>query len=1045
MMKQVNIRIPFRMLALLLGLFLSVGAFAQIDVKGHVKDAQGEPIIGATVRVAGTQIATITDFDGNFTLKAKQGADITVTYIGYQTATAKAAANMTITLTDDATTLENVVVIGYGVARKTDLTGSVTAIKPDDKNHGLQVSAQDMLQGKIAGVNVSSASGAPGDGAKILIRGGSSLNATNNPLIVIDGMAMDNNGTKGMNNPLSMINPNDIESFSVLKDASATAIYGSRGSNGVIVITTKRGRRNQTPKISYNGTFSVSTLSKKLDVMDAAEYTEFMRDYYGENSPAYNGLGWKKYNEDGTPDYRFGTYDTDWQDEIYRDAFSHDHNLSVMGGVGNKSWAMPYRVSAGYTNQQGILKGSDYSRFTAGFTLNPSLLNDHLNMNINAKYQYSKTHEGGRGAIGEATRMDPTRPIYSSDPIHNNWHTPNWWNTGLGYWQWVDPANYNDPTFPYQRNGGPANPVELVDNAGAHKSAHILLGSFEADYKIHGFEDLRLHLSLNGEYAYGEEPTYSNRYSSYGFYYGGDGDNSEKKYNLTATAWAQYFKDFNKNHHLDVMAGYEYSHMKYWGNSWYKEYYPETNLGIDQNGPFAGTIHSESENIWKGQTYLISWIGRLNYSFMDRYLFTFTARADGSSRFYDGHQWGFFPAAAIAWRIDQEKFIKKIDAISELKLRLGWGKTGQQDTGMEYYTPIYKKSVGNDRLYPVGTGPDGNRYDGVLYQPLVYNNELTWETTTTYNVGLDFGMFDQRLTLNVDAYYRKTTDLLCRPTIEAGRNFDNSQWQNAGSLENTGVEIALSGKPIRTKDWTMEIGANAAYNKNKITELYGNSDQIPAGLTVGMQKPLTYHKVGMPANSFWVFQQVFDEAGRPIQGIFVDRDGNGEIDDRDRYFYKNITAPWTGGFYFKLAYKNWDIGTNFRFSIGNYVHNAIEQGKANSDILYNASKGGYYENSTRDIVNLRWMAYDYNNSSLSDYFIQNASFMKCDNITLGYNFENLLKFGSYEGISGRIYASCSNVFTITKYKGLDPEQNNGLESDLYPRSRTYMVGINLNF
>ena len=1041
MMKQVNIRIPFRMLALLLGLFLSVGAFAQIDVKGHVKDAQGEPIIGATVRVAGTQVATITDFDGNFTLKAKQGADITVTYIGYQTATAKAAADMTITLADDATTLENVVVIGYGVARKTDLTGSVTAIKPDDKNHGLQVSAQDMLQGKIAGVNVNSASGAPGDGAQIRIRGGSSLNATNNPLIVIDGMAMDNNATKGMNNPLSMINPNDIESFSVLKDASATAIYGSRGSNGVIVITTKRGRRNQAPKISYNGTFSVSTLSKKLDVMNADEYTDFIRSYYGENSDAYLGLGWKKYKEDGTPDFRFGTYDTDWQDEIYRSAFSHDHNVSVTGGIGNQKWAMPYRVSVGYTNQQGILKGSDYSRFTAGFTLNPSLLNDHLNLNINAKYQYSKTHEGGRGAIGAATSMDPTRPIYSTAEEHSNWHTANWWNTGLSYWQWVEEAkSLNDPTFPYQRNGGPSNPVELIENAGAQKSVNILLGNFEADYKIHGFEDLRLHLSLNGEYAKGSEPPYNNRYSSYGFYYLNEGENSEKKYNVTLTAWAQYFKDFNKNHHFDIMAGYEYSHMKYWGGSWYKTYYPETNQGSNQDGPYAGTLLTSSDTPWKGQTYLISWIGRLNYSFKDRYLFTFTARADGSSRFDSGHQWGFFPAAALAWRIDQEKFLKKVEAISELKLRLGWGKTGQQDTGKEYYTPIYKKTMGNDRLYPIG--PDN---DGTLYQPLDYNKDLTWETTTTYNVGLDFGMFDQRLTLNVDAYYRKTTDLLCQPTIEAGRNFNNTMWLNAGSLENKGIEIALSGKPIRTKDWTMEIGANAAYNKNKITELYGNSDQIQAGMTVGMQKPITYHKVGLPANSFWVYQQVYDEAGRPIQGVFVDRDGNGKIDENDRYFYKNITAPWTGGFYFKLAYKNWDLGTNFRFSLGNYVYNNIEQGKVNSDMLYNSSQGNYYSNSTLDIVNLKWMAYDYNDSSLSDHFVQNASFLKCDNITLGYNFENFLRFGAYNGISGRIYASCSNVFTVTKYKGLDPEQNSGQENDLYPRSRTYMLGINLNF
>ena len=1028
-MKQVNIRI--RMLVLMLGLFLSVGAFAQIDVKGHVKDAQGEPVIGATVRVVGTQTGTVTDFDGNFVLKAKPGADINVSFIGLQPATVKAAATLEITLQDDATTLNDVVVIGYGVARKTDLTGSVTAIKPDEKNHGLQVSAQDMIQGKIAGVNVNSASGAPGEGAQIRIRGGASLNASNDPLIVIDGMAMDANATKGMNNPLSLVNPNDIESFTVLKDASATAIYGSRGSNGVIVITTKRGRRNQAPKISYNGTFSISSVAKKLDVMDAGEYVNFMRERYGEGSDEYNGLGWREFNADGTPNYAAGTYETDWQKEIYRNAFSHDHNVTVTGGFGNKKWAMPYRVSVGYTNQQGVLKGSDYSRFTAGFTLNPSLLDDHLNMNINAKYTYSKTNPGGQGAIGAATSMDPTRPVSSSDPRYSNWG---------GYWQWAVGTTDYDPTFPYKKNDdAPGNPVEIVDHYTFYKKANILLGNFEADYKIHGFEDIRLHMNLNGQYADGGEYTDNNRFSSYGFYYGGKGDNTEKKYNLTFTGYAQYFKDFNKNHHFDIMAGYEYSRMKYWGGSFYHEYYPSTYQGLDDFGnPKANTEHEvkgSGEKEWKGQTILVSWISRLNYTLMDRYLFTFTFRADGSSRFADGHRWGYFPAAAFAWRIKDEKFLKDIDIISDAKLRLSWGKTGQQNTGMEYYTPSYAVTTDNHYIYPIGPNTSG-----LLYQPKVYNNELTWETTTTWNVGIDFGMFNQRLTLTLDAYHRKTTDLLCKPTIPGGMNFDNEMMLNAGSLKNKGLEIAISGKPIQTKDWFVEVGANAAYNKNEITELYGGRDMINAGLKAGTDSQLTYHKVGETANSFWVYQQVYDANGRPIQGVYVDRNADGKIDENDRYFYKSIAAPWTGGFYFKVAYKNWDLGTNFRFSLGNYVYNDLIQGKMNSAVMCNPK--GYYENNTREITDLKWSSYNY---PLSDYFVQNASFLKCDNITLGYNFENLLKMGKYQGISGRVYASCTNVFTVTKYTGLDPEQTTGKESSVYPRCRTFLLGVNLNF
>lgn len=1030
MMKQTRNNSPLRLVTLLVGLFiLSVSAIAQsLTVKGHVKDAKGEPVIGATVRVAGSSAATVSDFDGNFTIKANAGQSLNISFVGFKPATAKAAASVVVTLEDDATVLDNVVVIGYGVAKKNDLTGSVTAIKPDDKNKGMIVNAQDMIQGKIAGVNVNSSSGAPGEGAQIRIRGGASLNASNDPLIVIDGMPMDNNNTKGMNNPLSLINPNDIATFTVLKDASATAIYGSRGSNGVIIITTKKGRKNQAPQVSYNGTVSFSTIAKKLDVMDAAQYVQHIKNYYGENSAAYNGLGWKKFNEDGTPDYAAGTYDTDWQDEIYRTGVSHDHNLSVTGGVGNAKWSMPYRVSVGYTSQDGILKGSDYNRVTGGFTVNPSLFDDHLTMNINGKFAHSKTHEGGRDAIGAATVMDPTRPVTSSDERFKNWG---------GYWEWTKAVSEYDPTFPYGRNDdAPKNPVELVEHYGNWKSSNIWLGNFEADYKIHGFEDLHLHMNLSGEYADGGEYTRNNPQSTYGFYYGGSGDNKEKKYNLTYTAYAQYLKDFNKDNHFDIMAGYEYSRMKYWGNQHYADYYPATYEKKDDNGnPKAGTVNSESQTNWKGQVILVSWLGRANYSFKDRYLLTFTARYDGSSRFADGHRWGFFPSAAFAWRINEEPFFRNIKSVSDFKLRLGWGQTGQQDTGKEYYTPVYKKNSLNTYTYPVGPDNPGN-----IYQPLVYNNDLTWETTTTYNVGIDYGMFNQRLTVNLDAYYRKTTDLLSTPTISAGQNFDNAMMLNAGTLENTGIEMAVNGKPVQTKDWYLELGVNAAYNKNKITELYGGRDVINAGMKVGTDQPITYHKVGLPANSFFVYQQVYDENGRPIQGAYVDRNADGVIDENDRYYYKSITAPWTGGFTLKVAYKNWDLGTNFRASFGNYVYNQLEAGNINTAVLYNTK--GFYQNSTENLVSKGWTSYNY---SLSDYFVQNASFLKCDNITLGYNFENLFKTGAYHGLSGRVYASCSNVFTITKYTGLDPEQVSGKEEGVYPRSRTFLVGLNLNF
>ena len=1029
-MKQLKIKLPLRTLALAGGLLLATSSFAQNNaIKGHVKDASGEPVMGATITVKGKAVG-ITDIDGNFSIDAAPGTELTFTFLGMSPQTVKASGNMTVTMSNDDKQLNEVVVIGYGVAKKNDLTGSVTALKPDEKNHGIITSAQDMIQGKIAGVNVNASTGAPGEGAQIRIRGGASLAASNDPLIVIDGMPMDNKGTMGVNNPLSLVNPNDIESFTVLKDASATAIYGSRGSNGVIIITTKKGRSGQKPQVSYNGTLSVSTIAKKLDVMNAKEYVDFIKSYYGEDSSAYKGLGWKEYNADGTPNYAAGTYDTDWQDEIYRAGVSHEHNVSLSGGISKQSWSMPYRISVGYTSQDGILKGSGYERVTAGVNLNPSLLNKHLNLNINGKYSYSKTNPGGQSAVGAAITMDPTRPVKSSDDRFKNWG---------GYWQWTKSVTEYDPTFPYDRSSeAPSNPVELVDHYNFYKSANILLGNVEADYKIHGFEDLHLHVNLAGEYTDGGEYDHKNPQSTYAFYYGGDWEKTQKKYNVLATAYAQYTKDFNKANHFDIMAGYEYSHMKYWGNEWSKSMYPSTFEGKNDKGEaLAGTVKSYDTKREKGQTYLVSWYGRANYSLLDRYLLTFTARYDGSSRFADGHRWGFFPSAAFAWRVKEESFLKNVNAISDLKLRLGWGKTGQQDTGKEYYTPVYSISTSMHHLYPIG-GSNNNK--GLLYRPLAYNNDLTWETTTTWNIGLDYGMFDQRLTVNLDAYLRKTTDLLSETTIPAGQNFDRRLWKNAGTLENKGIEVAVTGRPIQTKDWFVEVGVNAAYNKNKITELAGGRDMIEANMVVGKDSKITYHKVGQPANSFLVFQQVYDENGRPIMGCYVDRDGNGEIDENDRYFYKSIVAPWTGGFNFKVSYKNWDLGSNFRASFGNYIYNGYAQSKANTKVLCNPS--GYYENCTKELTTLGWTSYNY---PRSDYFVQNASFLKCDNITLGYNFNNVLKMGKYHGISGRIYASCSNVFTITKYKGLEPEQTSGKDDNVYPRCRTFLLGLNLNF
>ena len=1017
-MKQVNIKIPFRMLVLLLGLFLSVGAFAQIEVKGHVKDAQDEPIIGATVRVANTQVATVTDFDGNFVLKAKQGADITVSYIGYQTATVQAAPNLVIVLQDDAALLNEVVVIGYGVARKNDLTGSVTAIKPDEKNHGLITSAQDMMQGKIAGVNVTNGGGTPGGGATIRIRGGSSLNASDDPLIVIDGLAMDNQGIKGSANALSMVNPNDIESFTVLKDASATAIYGSRGSNGVIIITTKKGRQGQAPKVSYNGNVSYSVKKKTLDVLGADEYRSFIKNYYGADSEAAALLG---------------NANTDWQEEIFHAAVSTDHNVTLQGGLKH----MPYRLSVGYTDQNGIVKTSNFQRTTASVTLNPSLFDDHLKFNINGKFMYAHNrYANADAAIGDALRMDPTQPVYSSDAKYNNYH---------GFWQWTDSgASLNDPTYDTMWNRNTvANPMSRLMEKNDRANSYDYMGNVEVDYQIHGFEDLRLHANASGDWANGTQDTDYAKWGPSNFYYGNSGYSYEKKYNLTFSAYAQYYKDFLKTQHFDIMAGYEWSHTRYEGNSYYAGVYPMTTQQTITNDdgtktPAAGKPYNASTSIWKSENYLVSFFGRANYIAFDRYMVTATVRRDGSSRFKE--HWATFPSVALGWKINEEAILRNVKWISEIKLRLGWGKTGQQEGIGDYnYFATYNVNTTNvDGRYPI----KGVNDEGLLYRPDAYNQDLKWETTTTYNAGLDFSFFHNRLSGSVDYYYRETTDLINDASVSAGSNFRNQVRSNIGSLENRGIEASLTVRPVQTENVQWEVTANFTYNKNKITELTGESSLVmTGGISAGTGNQCQAHSVGYPKRSFYVFQQVYDQNGIPLEGVYVDRNGDGQINDSDRYFYKSPDAPYTAGLSSRIQVKNWDLGFGLRASFDNYVFWDKEASYSNVAKRFDSSFG-YLQNVIPGAVQRNWSTYDH---ALSDYFVHNASFLKCDNITLGYSFENLFKGGNYNGITGRIYASATNVFTITEYEGIDPEVYGGIDNNMYPRPLTVQVGLNLNF
>ena len=987
---------------LVIGLFLSVGAFAQqIAVKGIVKDTTGEPVIGANVLVKGTTNGTITDFDGNFQLSANKGDIIVISFIGFTSQEIPATTElMNVVLKDDSELLSEVVVIGYGVAKKNDLTGSVTAMKPDEMNKGLVTNAQDMMQGKIAGVNVTSASGTPGAGAQIRIRGGSSLNASNDPLIVIDGLAMDNSGVQGLSNPLSMVNPNDIETFTVLKDASATAIYGSRGSNGVIIITTKKGKSGSKPTVNYSGNVSVSTKKKTIEVMDGNEFRQFVTNMYGEGSAAVNTLG--KAN-------------TDWQSEIYRAAVSTDHNVTLSGGLKN----MPYRATIGYTNQQGILKTSKFERLTDSVNLSPSLLEDHLKINLNAKGMIAKTRYANTSAVNAAVWMDPTQDIYDSRDEYKNFG---------GYFQWTsNGAALNDPNWPLTYNTlATKNPVALLDQQDDNATSKTFIGNAEFDYKVHGFEVLRLHMNLGADYSTGKQTTIISPYSSTNHYYGWDGWTETDKYNLLFTAYAQYMKDFNEAHHFDIMGGYEWQHFHREGmsNGW--GFYQSTH----NEKPGQKTEHNANNNPWATENYLVSFFGRANYSLLDRYMLTATVRYDGSSRFKD--HWALFPSFAFGWRIKEEAFLKDVDALSDLKLRLGYGQTGQQEGIGDYnYFASYNVNTAVDSFYPL----IGN---GQLNRPNAYNNNLTWETTTTYNAGLDFGFWNGRLTGNIDWYYRETTDLLNTVSVAAGSNFRNQVMSNIGSLKNTGIEASLNWKAISNNDWLWDLGVNFTYNQNEITELVDGDYQLTGGISSGTGNMCQAHAVGHPAGSFYVYQQVYDKKGMPIEGAVVDRNGDGTITTADKYLYKSPSAPWTAGFTSKLMYKNWDFSFSLRASFDNYVFNDLEAGSSNISSSQVLAQSGYLSNRPKNVLGKAWQTYDW---VLSDYFVQNGSFLKCDNITLGYTFDQL--FGAK--IGGRVYATASNVFTITNYKGIDPEVAGGIDNSLYPRPFTALVGLSLNF
>jgi TonB-linked SusC/RagA family outer membrane protein len=984
---------------LILFTFFAFVAGAQNIVKGVITSKDGSALSGVSVIVKGTKTGTQTASDGSFTITVPSNSNtLIVSAVGYsrQEVLIGGQSSINISLETVASTLTDVVVIGYGTVKKKDVTGSIAQITSKDFQKGNIVSPDQLIAGKLPGVEVTSNSGAPGSGSTIRIRGGASLNASNDPLIVIDGVPLDNNSISGAANPLNLINPNDIESFSVLKDASAAAIYGSRASNGVIIITTKKGRVGK-PVVTFNTTFSVAKIEKKVSVLSPDEFRSFVQTHGSAESIKL-----------------LGKYNTDWQDQIYQTALSTDNNLSVSGGYKN----MPYRYSVGYLNQQGILKTDRLSRYSFGANVTPHFFDDHLKIDLNFKASVSETRFANQGAIGAAVNFDPTKPVYSGSKRFG------------GYFEYPDSTSVTG-----LKSLAPLNPVGLLFQRRDLSEVRRSIGNALIDYKVHFLPDLHVNMNLGYDVSAGVGTIFvpDSAASSYertpDKKHGGiDTKYRQTKANTLFEFYLNYAKDisFIKSH-IDVVAGYAYQNFL------------TTNYNFADYTADGAMVPLSTPDFPfdKPENTLISYYGRLNYSFNGKYFLTGTIRTDGSSRFNPSNRWGVFPSGSFAWKIKDEGFLANSKVVSDLKLRLGYGTTGQQD-GIGDYDYISYYSLSNKQAqYQLG-----NTFYQV-YKPSGYYFNRKWEETATYNAGLDFGFIDNRITGTVDYYYKLTTNLLNSIAQPAGSNISNKIVANVGSMKNSGVEVSLNLVPVKTRNVTWNVNLNGTYNTNKITKLTISSDPNFAGnqyggISGGVNSTILINAVGQPRGSFYVYKQVYDDKGNPIEGVYADLNRDGIINGSDLYTYKSVDPNYLFGASSSVNIKNWSAGFVLRADVGNYMYNNIF---SSTGIVRNIINPlSYLSNGSTNVLATNFTG-NGDKAVLTDYYVQNASFLRLDNINVGYTFGKILHNIGALTVTGNV----QNVFVVTKYKGLDPEINGGIDNNFYPRPRTYSIGLNVSF
>ncbi len=998
MKRQSNL---FKLLFIIVALFSFSAIYAQqITVSGTVTDAaDGMPLPGVTVAVKGTTTGTITTPDGQYTLSVENGQTLVFSFIGYKSQEVVASnTTINIALEEDVIGMEEVVVIGYGTTKKKDLTGSIQTVSADDFNQGAIASPQQLINGKVAGVQITDGGGAPGEGATIRIRGGSSLTASNDPLIIVDGVPLDGGDVGGMRNPLNVVNPNDIETFTVLKDASATAIYGSRASNGVILITTKKGS-GAGMKIDYAGNMSVATKASELDVLSSEEY----RTIFTERYPDEVGM--------------MGDSNNDWQDEVYRTAVSTDHSLAMSGMIADN---VPYRASVGYNLSNGILDESSMERTTASINVNPTFFDDHLRVNLSAKGMFINNNFSNTDAVGAAVGFDPTQPVNADG-----------YDAYGGYFTWLGEGGV--PNI-----NAPDNPRALIDQNIDESKVNRFIGNAQFDYKFHFLPELRANLNIGMDMLESKDNPKQvmpgAAWDTEAYLRGGSYENyTLKKENKLLDFYLQYTKNLdNLDSRFDVMGGYSWQH-----------FWTENTSGSWFNQPNdEGNFVRSPENLTRNENYLVSFFGRFNYVMSDKYYLTFTLRNDGSSRFSEDNRWGLFPSVALAWNMKEESFLQGSDVLSTLKMKVGYGVTGQQNIGTDYgYFGTYKTGQPTAQyLYYNSLTGSYDRIPFTTIRPNGYDENLKWEETTTYNIGFDYGFLSNRISGTLDIYLRETKDLLNQIPVPAGANLTNELITNVGSLENKGFELSVNAIAIQNNDFNWSIGANVTYNENEITKLTKVEDPnylgvLTGGISGGTGNNVQIHQVGQPASSFFVYKQVYDTDGKPIEDLYEDVNDDGVVDESDLRVYKNSAPKVMLGLNTNLSYQNWDLSMAGRANLGQYVYNNM----ASNSGYYMGMKRGteYLNNINKDVFNTGFENPQY----LSDYYVQNASFFRMDNITLGYDMSDLLN----NNMKMRVYTSVSNVFVITDYDGIDPEVASGIDNNVYPRPRTFLLGVNVTF